>query len=299
MGDRKLPWTAREAESTMTAEDAQLSAVVAAAIPPLINYAAVLRHQGKEDYLPDLRDLVDGMVWIWAPADGADSPDLPTRLQEDCQQEITSAVKGVNSAAQPVPLTGEQAEAIIHGLSVHAEEMAAQEDLLSVWQCCRLAKELRTGYAGQTESALTLQGNFVIDESDRFTGFGCRDRGHVTQGRLSGRPVLVFSDPVDVERIPEGWQCYHLAGRNIRDSDQLWKFIPQDGYTGTVLSPVKLISSKRPSARIDGQFELLPGLLRLETFCEQHGLDQRDLDGLFPETQALEESTSSMTMGGL
>ena len=125
MDDRKLPWTAREAESTMTAEDAQLSAVVAAAIPPLINYAAVLRRQGKEDCLPDLRDLVDGMVWIWAPADSADSPDLPTRLQEDCQQKITSAVGSVRTAVQPVPLTSEQAEAIIHGLSVHAEEMAA------------------------------------------------------------------------------------------------------------------------------------------------------------------------------
>lgn len=299
MSDMNFPWTAHDAESMMTEEDAQRSMLIAEAISPLISYAAVLWHQEKKDFLPDLRDLVDEMVWVWAPADGADQPNAPTRLQEDCQRRITSAIRSIKPAVQPVPLTGEQAEAIVHGLSVHAQEMSGQDSLLSVWQCCRIAKQLRTDYSGQTDHPLTLQGNFVIDESERFTGFGCQDRDHVVQGRVSGRPVLVFSDPVGVEQIPEGWQCYHLAGRNIRESTHLWKFIPRDNYAGTVLSPTKLLNSKRPSARIDGQFELLPGVFRLEAFCEQHGLTQKNLDELFPKTQTMEESAPSMTMGGL
>ena len=299
MFDMNFPWTVHDAESMMAEEDAQRSMLIARAISPLINYAAVLWHQEKKDCLPDLRDLVDEMVWVWAPADGADQPDAPTRLQEDCQRRITSAIRSIRPTVQPVPLSGEQAEAIIHGLSVNAQEMSGQDDLLSVWQCCRIAKQLRTDYGGQTEHPLTLRGDFVIDESERFTGFGCQDQDHVAQGRLSGRPVLVFSNPVDMDRIPEGWQCYHLAGRNIRETDHLWRFIPRNDYVGTILSPARLLNSKRPSAKIEGQFELLPGLFRLEAFCEQHGLARENLDGLFTEKRALETAQHGMEMGGM
>lgn len=299
MSDMNFPWTAHDAESMMTEEDAQRSMLIARAISPLISYAAVLWHQEKKDFLPDLRDLVDEMVWVWAPVDGADSSDVPTSLQEDCQRKITAAIKGARATAPPKPLSGEQAEAVISGLSVHAQEMSDQADLLSVWQCCRLAKQLRMDYASQTEGPLTLRGNFVIDENERFTGFGCQDRDHVVQGRVSGRPVLVFSDPVNVDRIPEGWQCYHLAGRNIREADHLWRFIPRGDYVGTVLCPARLISSKRPSMPLNGHFEILPGQFRLDTFCEQHGLAKENMDGLFPEAQTQEKSEPGMTMGGL
>jgi len=294
-----FPWTACEAESVMSGEDARQSTAVAGAVSELINYAPVLWSQDKRDHLPDLRDLVDEMVWVWAPTDGADLPDGPTKLQQECQRRITAVIKSVRAAVPPAPLSREQAETIINGLSAHAQEMSGQGDLLSVWQCCRLAKQLQADYGGQAASHLTLHGNFIIDESERFTNFGSQDREHVAQGRISGRPVLVFREPLDVDRIPEGWQCYHLAGRNIRETDHLWKFVPRDDYTGTILSPTRLINSKRPAAKIEGQFKLIPGLLPLEAFCEQHGLPQERLSGLFPETQELEEAASGMTIGGI
>ena len=177
-----------------------------------MDYAAILAKNGGRDFLPDLRDMVNEMLWLWAPEDAAAGMG-PTVLQKEYHKKINAAVKG-----QPAELrvSARQAGAIVRGLSIHAEEMNGQGSLLSIWQCCRLAKRLREDCTGQTEQPLALHGDFEIDESPRFMKFGSTDRDHVLPGRLFQYPVLIFNEPVPAGQVPEEWYSYNLSGRNIR-----------------------------------------------------------------------------------
>ena len=151
-----------------------------------------------------------------------------------------------------------------------------------MWQCCRIARRLREDFAGQTVQSLILQGNFEIDESDRFMKFGSKDREQVMEGRLYQHPVLVFCDPVPAGQVPDGWHCYHLSGRNIEVSDRLWSVMPQHDYTGSVLTQADLIHTKRNMMRIDDRFKLSGELISLENFCERYGFRAEIFDRLFP-----------------
>ena len=272
-------------------EDQMMEDVMAGA-DALVDYAAVLSKHGGREYLPDLRDMVNSMIWVWAPEDIIDDPKGPTKMQKEYHRKINASVKKVLPAST---ITVEQAETIIHGLSIHAEEMSNHGYPLAVWQCCRLAKRLREDFAGQTSQPLTLRGNSAIDESERFTNFGTTDRSHVTEGKLFTRPVLIFSDPVPAEQIPEGWYCYHLSGRNIRDAGRLWNGPPlREQYAGSILTSVEMLQTRRNMMRIDGRFTPNKELTTLEAFCEQHGFRQQDFDGLFPEQ---EQKAGGMTFG--
>lgn len=249
-----------------------------AAVDALVEYAAVLAKNGGREFLPDLRDMVNETLWVWAPEDAADSLQAPTALQKEYHKRINSAVK-----RRAANISAGQAKAIVRGLSIHAEEMNEQGHLLSIWQCCRLAKRLREDFAGQTEQELILHGNFEVDESPRFMKFGSTDRGHVTEGRLLQLPALVFNEPVPAEQVPEGWQCYHLSGRNIQRSDRMWNFMPRHDYTGSVVAQAGLIRTARNMIQINGQFVMNREAVSLESFCQRHGFQVENFDRLFPE----------------
>lgn len=263
-------------------------ASVQTGVNALVDYAAVLAKHGGKDYLPDLRDLVNEMVWVWAPEDDIITPGEPTRLQQEFHQKINSSVRKALSKAA---ISSEQAEAVVCGLSIHAEKMADSGNLLSVWQCSRLAKRLREDFVGQTSQPLILRGNFMIDESDRFMKFGSVDQDHVMTGWLWRHPTLVFNNPVLADQVPDGWHEYHLSGRNIRNSDRIWSVIPQQDYTGSVLAPGELVKTKRNMVRLNGQFTMSGEVIPLNEFCEQHGFKREDFDRLFPEQKQI--------MGGL
>lgn len=264
-----------------------------AAVNMLVEYAAVLAKNGGREFLPDLRDMVNEMLWVWAPEDAADSLQAPTELQKAYHKRINAAVKRRPSETA---IGAVQTEAIVRGLSIHAEEMNEQGHLLSIWQCCRLAKRLREDFAGQAEQGLILHGNFEVDESPRFMKFGSSDRGHMTEGRLLQLPALVFNKPVPAEQVPEGWQCYHLSGRNIQESDRMWNFMPRHDYTGSVLAQAGSIRTARNMMRINGQFVMSRGTVSLESFCQRHGFQVENFDRLFPKT-AMEPAQGGMTVG--
>ena len=251
-----------------------------AAVDALVEYAAVLAKNGGREFLPDLRDMVNEMLWVWAPEDAADSLQAPTELQKEYHRRINAAVKRRPSETV---IGAAQTDAIVRGLSIHAEEMNEQGHLLSVWQCCRLAKRLREDFAGQTEQELVLRGKFEVDEGPRFMKFGSTDSDHVTEGRLLQLPALVFNEPVPAEQVPEGWQCYHLSGRNVQESDRMWNFMPRHDYTGSVVAQAGLIRTARNMMRIDGQFVMNREVVSLESFCQRHGFQVENFDRLFPE----------------
>lgn len=275
------------------ASEELLAADVMAGVSALVDYAAVLHRYGGRDFLPDLRDLTADMIWVWGPEDEMESPEGQTELQREYYKRITAAEK--RPLAKAV-ITARQAEAIVRGLSIHAEEMAEQGDLLPVWQCCRLARHLREGFNGETQQPLVLYGNFEIDESRRFMKFGVRERDQVTQGLLCEQPVLVFNDPIPAEQVPDGWYCYHLSGRNIRASDRLWSVSPRYDYVGSVLTQTELIQTRRNMIRVDGQFTMDRNPVSLDGFCEQHGFQTEDFDRLFPERE-MRQSRGGMSLG--
>jgi hypothetical protein len=272
---------------------------IQACIEALVNYAAILsRHDGKE-YLPDLRDIVSSMIWVWAPEDFITPGFRSTKLQEEYAKKITAAARSSKTAAFPSELSDKQLEAIVRGLSIHAEHIAtARENLLEVWQCCRLAKKLRADFSGRTSQALTLRGNFTIDETERFLKFGSVDPDHMVQGVVKRYPVLVINTPIPLNDVPLGWYCRHLTGRNIQCADQIWRSLPESGYVGSVLSPVELIWGKRETQRIPGQFSIKSGFISLNDFCENNHFHIPDTGKLFPEWEAEQKQTlGGMTLG--
>ena len=125
-------------KQTQKLETPEMTAVMAA-VNALVDHAAILAKNGGRDFLPDLRDMVNEMLWLWAPEDAAAGMG-PTVLQKEYHKKINAAVKG-----QPAELrvSARQAGAIVRGLSIHAEEMGKQGSLLSIsfqwrkWGCGR------------------------------------------------------------------------------------------------------------------------------------------------------------------
>ena len=276
MDDRNM--TTQEMQAAGLELERQKGADALAAVAALLDYAAFLSKHGGKEYLPDLRDVIELMACTWAPEDFIHAFDEPTKVERETRKAFNAAVRRQAVA----PLTGEQAEVIVRGLSLQAEAMAEEGWLLPVWQCCRIAKRLREDFAGQTVHPLIMQGNFEIDESDRFMKFGSLDRGRVMEGRLCRHPVLVFNEPVPAGQVPVGWHCYHLSGRNIEVSDRLWSVMPRHDYTGSVLTQADLIQTKRNMMRIDDRFKLSGELISLENFCERYGFRAEIFDRLFP-----------------
>lgn len=126
--------------------------------------------------------------------------------------------------------------------------------------------------------------------------FGSMDRDHVLPGRLFQYPVLIFNEPVPAGQVPEEWYSYNLSGRNIRESDRMWNFMPKYDYVGSVLVPEKLVRTRRNMMRIDGRFTMDRETVSLESFCEQNGFQTDHLDRLFPEMET-EQIQGGMTLG--
>lgn len=288
--------TSQQKAAASFAQEEQTMAEMQACIEALVNYAAILSKQNVKEYLADLGDLIHSMLWVWAPEDFIDPRSKSTRLQGEYSRRIMTAARCSKIAVSSSQLSDKQLNAIIHGLSIHAENAAAErEDLLEVWQCCRLARKLREDYSEQTAQSLELQGNFIIDESDRFTKFGSTDPDHLIQGMIRRCPVLVFNAPVPADQLPEGWCCRHLTGRNIRRVDGIWKSLPESGYVGSVLSPSEIIWGSREMQRIASQFSMSSEFICLDEFCKKIGVQTLSLDGLFPDW----EGSPAQILGGM
>ncbi len=256
----------------------------------------VLAVRGEETALLDLRDLAFEMQWFWRDCVYSEYEKGGKKQEQQYREKFDNAVSLARESRQPPPFDGQKAGAILKALDIHAEEeLMDNENHFPVWQCSRLAKRLQEEYP-RVKS--TFGQRFPADYSERFINFGCKDCEHLDIGRLLGQDVLMFPDPVPEDAVPEGWHCYHLAGRNIRKADSLLTSVPEKDYVGTVLSPHRLMDA--------GQQDLQPqdlvmgywNVLSLTTFCEDRHLSEPDMSGIFPDQQQTIQP-AGMTMGGI
>ena len=93
--------------------------------------------------------------------------------------------------------------------------------------------------------------------------------------QLFGRPVLITSQTIPRETVPDGWHCYDIQGVDSSPGGYA-KLVDCASffYSGAVLSPAPL---KRPAtaARRIGKGDCLlhSEEMDLEAFCEEYGLD--------------------------
>ena len=252
-------------EDSSSAIYAGLRQTVQSGLSDMIDYAAVLSARGEQDAVLDMRDLALEMLHFWRDPVYDTYEKGYDRLEQQYTEKLDQAVQQAGDSRQCPPFDEQKAANILGCLAIHAEEVTQNNDNFSIWECCRLAKRLREEFPQQ---AGIFQGDFVVDESERFAQFGSKNWEQLQEGWLLGKPVLVFSHPVPEEQVPEGWHSYHLAGRNLYRADKLLKDMPESGYVGTVLSPYSLIRASYQSRQIQNRFGCCGGYVSVAEFCE-------------------------------
>ena len=94
--------------------------------------------------------------------------------------------------------------------------------------------------------------------------------------------------------MPDGWHCYHLAGQDIAQVDQLLSVVPCGRLCGHSTLACALLSDGEQSRGIDWSLSIYYGETPLEEYCERSHLPEPDMSGIFPEQQA-----KTMEMGGM
>lgn len=261
---------------------AGLRQAVQTGLSAMVDYAAVLSAGGKRNAVLDARDLALKMLYFWRDSVYLTYEKGYARVERQYTEKFDQAVRMAKRTKQAPAFSGEKAKNILQSLAIHAAEVTDNEDTFSVWECCRLAKQLLDEYPQHRE---IFRGDFTVDESERFMKFGSKDWDHLQEGWLLGKEVLVFNTPVPDEQIPEGWHSYHLTGRNFGHIDKLLKAVPERRYVGTVLSPHVLIRASYRSREIRDQFLCCGGYTSLTEYCEKLHLPQPDMSGIASEQQ--------------
>ena len=282
-------------QNEMDAQFAEIRQDAQSAVAAMVDYAAVLAARGEKDAVLDVRDLAQGMLHFWRDPVYETYEKGYEKVERQYLERFDQAVAAAVESGQAPAFDSGKAHSVLRGLALHAEESAQNEDAFSVWECCRLAKRVAGDYP---EQIAVFNGDFTADYGDRFTNFGSQDWEHLERGCLLDRQVLVFSNPVSDEQIPEGWHSYHLAGRNIYNADKLLKAVPENGYVGTVLSPHVLIRASYQSRQIQDQFLRYAFHVSLTEFCEENHLPRPDVRGITFGQQE-HAAAPQMTMGGM
>ena len=97
---------------------------------------------------------------------------------------------------------------------------------------------------------------------------------NMQHAELFGKPVLYTRERFAGETVPKGWYCYEIRGTDL---EPLKKAFLEDHvsmhYAGSVLSPVPLKKAGQETRQIRGKFLYCGESLRLDAFCEEHGLE--------------------------
>jgi len=270
---------------------AGLRQAIQSGLSDMVDYTALLSARGAGDAVRDVRDLALEMLYFWRDP----VYDIYEKGYAKLEREYTEKLNHAALSEQIPAFSAQKAANILRSLAIHAAETTENEDSYSVWECCHVAKRLLKEYPQQGEA---FQGDFTADWGERFTQFGSMDWERMQEGRLAGKPVLVFHHPIPDGQIPEGWRCYHLGGRNFRNVDKLLKEAPENGYIGTVLSPYVLIRAGYHSRQIQNQFICMNGYVSLAKFCGKNHLALPDVNGI-PFEQQEQPSAPNMEMGGM
>lgn len=252
---------------------------VFAGLNAMASYAGVLAARGEETALLDLRDLAFQMHPFWQDYLYQEYQKVGEKLERQYHEKFDRAVELARESGQPPAFDGQKASAILKALDIHAqEELYGNGNQFAVWQCSHLAKRLQEEYP---RVRTDFGQNSPADHCERFTQFGCKSCEELDIGYLLGQHVLIFSDPVPEDTVPEGWHCYHLAGRNIMNADKVLTSVPED-YVGTALSPCSLMDTDQRDLQPD-DFGIGCGECFIQAgFYEQLNLTAADMGVIFP-----------------
>jgi len=257
----------------------ELRRTVFSGLNAMASYAGMLAAKGEDAAVLDLRDLALDMHPFWQDFLYSEYQKAGNKQERQYQEKFDGAVSLARESGKPPSFGIQKVSAMLKALRIHAEEeLYGNENRFAVWQCSQLAKRLRSEYPF-VRTGFGQNFPLDVDYSERFTRFGCRDCEHLDVGQLLGQDVLMFSDPIPENAVPEGWYCYHLAGRNIMKADRLLTSMPED-YVGTVLSPCSLTDTGQSGLQLClGSYENVT----LTEFCEKLHLPEPDLSGIFPD----------------
>ena len=282
-------------QNKMDEQFVEIRQAAQSALPVMAEYAAVLAARGEKDAVLDVRDLAVEMLHFWRDPVYMTYERGYEKVERQYLEGFDQAVSAAMESGQAPAFSSDKAHSLLQGLAIHAEEVTQNEDAFSVWECCRLAKRVAIDHPDQCS---VFNGDFTADYSERFAKFGSQDWQHLQEGWLLGKPILLFNHPVPDNQIPEGWHSYHLAGRNLFNADRLLKAAPENGYVGTVLSPLVLIRASYQSRQLQNQFGSYGGCVSLTEFCEKHHLPQPDVSGIALGQQE-QAAPPQMGMGGM
>ena len=269
-----------------------LCQTVQTGLDAMTDYTGVLAARGEENAVLELRELALDIRAFWQDPLYAIYEKAGAKLERQYTEKFDQAVATAHKSGQAPVFGVEKARSILQTLSVHAEEEATENgNLYSVWRCSRLAKQLWDEYPS---IKTRFRGSFTVDTSERYTKFGSIDSEHLKTANLLNQEVLVFSDPIPKEAVPEGWYCCHLTGRDIVKADTLVKSYPTQDYVGTVLSPHSLLPDGQQSCQIEWNFWPDYGNTSLPDYCKRNHISGPDLSGIF-----LEQQEMTMEMGGM
>lgn len=130
----------------------------------------MLAARGEETAVLELRDLAMYMREFWQDFLYTIYEKAGARMEQQYAEKFDQTVTTARASRQPPAFNVEKATAILHGLSVHAEEEAVgNENLYSVWRCSRLAKRIWDEYPSIKTA---FHGDFTVDTREQYTELG-------------------------------------------------------------------------------------------------------------------------------
>lgn len=134
------------------------------ALSAMAKYAEVLASKGEQSAVQDIRDLAWRMIYFWYDPVYLVYERGLEKVERQYMEQFDQAVANSSVPGHTASFSSEDAKAIFRGLALHAEETTDNEDALSVWKCCRLAKRLGEDYPEEKE---LFFGNFIPNYNDQ------------------------------------------------------------------------------------------------------------------------------------
>ncbi len=134
------------------------------ALSSMKKYAQVLTSGGEQSTVRDIRELSGEMLYFWRDLVYLTYERGMEKVERQYMEQFDQAVAESSASGQAASFSSEDAKAIFRGLALHAEETTDNENELSVWKCCRLAKRLGEDYPREKE---LFCGNFIPNYNDQ------------------------------------------------------------------------------------------------------------------------------------
>lgn len=140
---------------------------IQSALSSMVKYAELLTSRGEHSAVQGIRELAEEMLYFWCDPVYLIYEKGLKAVEQQYMEQFDRAVAESSVHAPANAFSSEDAKAIFRGLVLHAVETEDNEDALSVWKCCCLAKRLGEDYPEEKE---LFRGDFTPNYDDQFDG---------------------------------------------------------------------------------------------------------------------------------